>query len=106
VLHTNTKTGQSTKRGCESITLGCPSHGAGSKRQRRRPERRRSLQTAVAKAKWECRMTSSTESLTYLFTNTLSEAASGPIYDRYAVPGPGRVLFQGALADGGLIKTT
>ena len=33
------------------------------------------------------------------FTNTLSEAESGPIYDRYAVPGPGRVLFQGALAN-------
>ena len=35
----------------------------------------------------------------YGFTNTLSEAESKPIYDRYAVPGPGRVLFQAALAN-------
>ncbi len=36
------------------------------------------------------------EEFHYSLTNTLSEAESGPIYDRYAVPGPGRVLFQGA----------
>jgi pimeloyl-ACP methyl ester carboxylesterase len=35
----------------------------------------------------------------YAFTNTLSEEESRPIYERYAVPGPGRVLFQGALAN-------
>ena len=35
----------------------------------------------------------------YGFTNTLSEAESKPIYDRYAVPGPGRVLFQAGLAN-------
>ena len=35
----------------------------------------------------------------YGFTNTLSAAESKPIYDRYAVPGPGRVLFQAALAN-------
>src|SRR6201985_2572356 len=35
----------------------------------------------------------------YAFTNTLTAEASKPIYDRYAVPGAGRVLWQGALAN-------
>ena len=35
----------------------------------------------------------------YAFTNTLDDAASKAAYDRYAVPGPGRVLFQAALAN-------
>lgn len=35
----------------------------------------------------------------YAFTNTLSEEASAAVYDRYHVPGPARVLFQGAFAN-------
>ena len=35
----------------------------------------------------------------YAFTNNLSEEESKKAYDRYAVPGPGRVVFQGALAN-------
>jgi len=39
------------------------------------------------------------EEFHYAFTNTLTEAESLAAYRRYAVPGPGRVLFQGALAN-------
>jgi pimeloyl-ACP methyl ester carboxylesterase len=39
------------------------------------------------------------EQFHYAFTNTLSEADSLAAYERYAAPGPGRVLFQGALAN-------
>jgi alpha-beta hydrolase superfamily lysophospholipase len=35
----------------------------------------------------------------YAFTNTVDEAESLRAYERYAVPGPGRVLFQAALAN-------
>jgi pimeloyl-ACP methyl ester carboxylesterase len=35
----------------------------------------------------------------YGFTNTLSLADAKAAYDRYAVPGPGRVLFEGAFAN-------
>jgi alpha-beta hydrolase superfamily lysophospholipase len=35
----------------------------------------------------------------YGFTNTLSEEESARAYERYAVPGPGRVLFQAAFAN-------
>jgi pimeloyl-ACP methyl ester carboxylesterase len=35
----------------------------------------------------------------YAFGNTLSEAESQAVYERYAVPGPGRPLFQAGLAN-------
>ena len=41
----------------------------------------------------------SPEEFHYAFTNTLTEDESAVVYARYAVPGPGRVLFQGALAN-------
>jgi pimeloyl-ACP methyl ester carboxylesterase len=41
----------------------------------------------------------SPEEFQYAFGNTLSDEASLAAYKRYAVPGPGRVLFQGALAN-------
>ena len=39
------------------------------------------------------------EEFHYGFTNTLTAAQSKPVYDRLAVPGPGRVLFQAAFAN-------
>jgi pimeloyl-ACP methyl ester carboxylesterase len=39
------------------------------------------------------------EQFHYAFTNTLSDADAKAAYERYAAPGPGRVLFQGALAN-------
>lgn len=39
------------------------------------------------------------EEFQYAFTNTLSKEESLTVYQRYAVPGPGRVLFQAALAN-------
>jgi pimeloyl-ACP methyl ester carboxylesterase len=35
----------------------------------------------------------------YAFTNTMSDEDSLAVYERYAVPGPGRVLFQAAFAN-------
>jgi len=39
------------------------------------------------------------EEFHYGFTNTLTAEESKPIYDRLAVPGPGRTLFQAGLAN-------
>jgi non-heme chloroperoxidase len=39
------------------------------------------------------------EQFRYAFGNTLSEDESKAVYDRYAVPGPGRPLFQAGLAN-------
>jgi alpha-beta hydrolase superfamily lysophospholipase len=39
------------------------------------------------------------EQFHYAFTNSLSAQESLQVYQRYAIPGPGRVLFQAALAN-------
>jgi pimeloyl-ACP methyl ester carboxylesterase len=39
------------------------------------------------------------EQFHYAFTNTLSEEESRAVYDRYHVPAPGRIVFDGALAN-------
>jgi alpha-beta hydrolase superfamily lysophospholipase len=39
------------------------------------------------------------EEFHYSFTNTLTAEQSAAVYERYAVPGPGRILFQAALAN-------
>jgi pimeloyl-ACP methyl ester carboxylesterase len=39
------------------------------------------------------------EQFHYAFANTLTEEESNAVYERYAVPGPGRPLFQAGLAN-------
>jgi pimeloyl-ACP methyl ester carboxylesterase len=41
----------------------------------------------------------SPEQFRFAFGNTISEAESRAVYDRYAIPGPGRTLFQAGLAN-------
>jgi alpha-beta hydrolase superfamily lysophospholipase len=41
----------------------------------------------------------SAEQFHYAFTNTMSEEEGLKVYERYAVPGPGKLLFQAALAN-------
>jgi alpha-beta hydrolase superfamily lysophospholipase len=41
----------------------------------------------------------SPEQFHYAFTNTLSDEDSLKVYERYAVPGPGRTLFQASFAN-------
>jgi pimeloyl-ACP methyl ester carboxylesterase len=35
----------------------------------------------------------------YVFTNTLEDAQAAPVYGRYHIPAPGRIVFEGALAN-------
>jgi pimeloyl-ACP methyl ester carboxylesterase len=44
-------------------------------------------------------VTLSPEEFHYAFTNTLTNEESADVYERYHVPGPGRVLFEAALAN-------
>ena len=39
------------------------------------------------------------EEFHYAFTNTMTDEESAAVYERYAVPGPGKAVFQGALAN-------
>jgi hypothetical protein len=39
------------------------------------------------------------EEFHYAFTNTMTDEESAAVYERYAVPGPRRAGFQGALAN-------
>jgi alpha-beta hydrolase superfamily lysophospholipase len=39
------------------------------------------------------------EEFHYAFTNTLTDEESAAIYERYAIPGPGKALFQAAFAN-------
>ena len=41
----------------------------------------------------------SAEEFHYAFTNTMTDEESAAMYERYAIPGPGKALFQAAFAN-------
>jgi len=50
-------------------------------------------------ANWRRAVSLTLAQFSYAFANTLSPQQARAVYDRYAIPGSGRMLFQGALAN-------